>query len=188
MQCACGRCAVPLPFAGTCGACLRSAPAFDAAVAAFEYRFPVDRMVQRFKYRADLAMGRWLAHSLAAAVARGPRPDLLVPTPLTRRRLRERGFNQAAEIAKALGRELSLDVELRALSKLRDTPPQSGLHGRARRANLRSAFGCEVALGGIRVALVDDVITTGATARACAEALKRAGAARVDIWALARTP
>jgi ComF family protein len=185
---ACDRCAVPLPQAGTCGECLRHRPAFDEVVATFEYRFPVDRLVQRFKFSADLAAGHWLAMQLLARVGDQARPDWIVAPPLAAQRLRRRGFNQALEIAKTMGRRLGVPVALRGLRKLRDTDPQPGLSRRERRANLRGAFGCDLALSDAHVALVDDVVTTGATADAVARALKAAGAARVSVWAVARTP
>src|SRR5512140_3524599 len=99
---ACARCGLPLPSGGICGACLRDAPAFDGAVTAFAYGFPLDRLVQRFKYGGDLAIGGWLASALAQRVAHESRPQLLVAPPLTRARLRERGFNQALEVAKVV--------------------------------------------------------------------------------------
>src|SRR5688572_30571579 len=116
-DCACPRCALPMAREETCGACLRRPPPFDAAVAAFEYGFPVDRLVQRFKFAGDLAAGRWLAQRLAAAVR--TRPDLLVVAPLTAARLRTRGFNQALEIARVVGAATNARVEARALAKVR---------------------------------------------------------------------
>jgi ComF family protein len=184
----CERCAVPLPQAGLCGNCRAHAPAFDRALAVFEYRFPVDRLVQRFKYSADLACGRWLARELARSCALEPRPDLVFAPPLSRGRLRSRGFNQALELARHVGRQLGVRCVVRGLHKNFDTAPQPGLGRRARRAKLRGAFACTVALRGARVALVDDVMTTGATADALAAVLKRAGAAEVSVWAVARTP
>ena len=169
-----------------CGACLRRPPAFDASVAAFEYRFPVDRLVQRFKFAGDLAAGRWLAQRLAALV--GPQPDLLVVPPLTPARLRARGFNQALEIARVVGEVTGAPVAARALVKTRETAPQPGLGRDARQQNLRGAFHVACALDGSHVALVDDVMTTGATAAEIARVLKRAGARRVDVWVVARTP
>jgi len=171
-----------------CAAALPRAARLEAAVACYEYRFPVDRLVQRFKFAGDLAVGRWLSRQLAARVRAESKPALVIPMPLTPRRLRERGFNQAAQIARVVARSLRVPCALRALERTRDAPPQSKLGRRARRANLRGAFRCRVRLAGRRVALVDDVITTGATARAAAQALLRAGASRVDIWAIARTP
>jgi ComF family protein len=157
-------------------------------VAAFEYRFPVDRLVQRFKFGGDLAIGRWLALQLAQRAASEPRPDLLVPTPLASARLRSRGFNQALEIARVVARRHRLCLEARALARIRDTPPQHLLSRAARRRNLRGAFRCDTPVEGLRVAIVDDVVTTGATADALAGLLLRHGAREVAVWAVARTP
>jgi ComF family protein len=175
-------------MAGICGRCQRRAPAFDSALAVFEYRFPLDRLIQRFKFSADLAMGRWLALRLLDRVRREPLPDLLVAPPLTALRLRERGFNQAVEIAKLVGGKLGVRCALGGLAKVRETSPQPGLGRAQRRANLRRAFRCELALQGRHVALVDDVVTTGATADALSRVLKAAGADTVSVWAVARTP
>ena len=120
---ACERCAIPLAQAGICGECLRRAPSFDAALAAFEYRFPLDRLIQRFKYSGDLAAGRWLALELAGRVARCERPTLLVAPPLARSRMRERGFNQAVVIAKGVAGRLGIRHAPGALAKVRDTSP-----------------------------------------------------------------
>jgi len=171
--------------AETCGACLRRPPEFDAALAAFEYRFPVDRLVQRFKFAGDLAVGRWLAQRLAAIAC--PRPDLVVVPPLAPARLRTRGFNQALEIARVVGAATGAPVDARAIAKTRETSPQPGLGGRARRQNLRGAFGVVRPMAGLHVAIVDDVMTTGATLESAATALLQAGAARVDAWVVART-
>ena len=185
---ACARCAIPLPHAGICGECQRHPPSFDGAIAAFEYRFPLDRLIQRFKYSGDLAAGKWLALRLADRAAQCERPDLLVAPPVAHSRLRERGFNQAVVIAKELGKTLAIRHSLDAFSKVRDTSPQPGLGRRARLANLRDAFRCNVRLAGEHVAIIDDVMTTGATADTLSCALKTAGAARVSVWAIARTP
>jgi ComF family protein len=184
----CARCAVPLPAAGTCGQCLRHAPHFDDALAAFEYRFPLDRLVQRFKYAGDLAIGKWLASRLAERVRGAARPDLIVAVPLTSARLRGRGFNQAVIVAKTVAREIDANHAVNALARLRDTEPQPGLTRAERRANLRDAFACALRFDGEHVALVDDVVTTGATADEIARVLKRAGAGRVSVWSVARTP
>jgi len=184
----CEWCAAALAHAGICGQCQRRPPAYDAAVAAFEYRFPVDRVIHRFKYSADLAMGRWLALRLALRASEAARPELLVAPPLSAARLRERGFNQAIEIARTVGKRLGLRCAIAALEKVRDTAPQPGLTRRERRRNLRHAFRCRVRFSGEHVAIVDDVMTTGATADAIATILKAAGAGRVSVWAVARTP
>jgi ComF family protein len=186
---ACPRCALPMEAdETTCGSCLCHPPAFDAAHAAFEYRFPVDRVIQRFKFGGDLAAGRWLARQLARRVAAAPRPDVLVVPGLAPARLRARGFNQALEIARVVASLHGLRVDAHAIEKVRDTAPQPGLGGRERRANLRGAFRAARTFEGLHVALVDDVLTTGATADAVARVLKAAGARRVDAWVVARTP
>ena len=163
-------------------------PAFEAACAALAYRFPVDRAVQRFKFAGDFAAGRWLADELAAAARSAPRPDVLVVPALTRARLRERGFNQALELARAVGRTLDIRVDARAVVKSFDTDAQAGLGRERRLANLRGAFRIEGSFAGRHVAIVDDVMTTGATAEAIGSALRAAGAARVSVWVAARTP
>ena len=186
----CARCAIPLAsHAVYCGACMkRSRHAFDDALAVFEYGFPVDRMVQRFKYAGDLALGRWLAESLADAASRYPRPDVLVAPPLATRSLRRRGFNQALVLARRVARSLGVRCELAAIAKIRETLPQQGLDRRERLANLRGAFDCTLRLEGEHVVIVDDVITTGATADTLAGLLRAHGAGRVSAWAVARTP
>lgn len=184
----CARCALPLAHGGTCGECLRRPPAFDGAVAAFEYRFPIDRLLHRFKFGGDLAIGRWLGEQLAGRVRGIASPEVIVAPPLSPRALRERGFNQAVELAKCVGGALDVRVELAALRKVRETAPQRTLGRRSRQANLRGAFVCDLDVRDARVAIVDDVITTGATAGAVAAALRRAGAASVHVWAAARAP
>jgi ComF family protein len=187
---ACLRCALPLPRSKLfCGRCLgKRNPAVDDSIAAFEYRFPLDRLVLRFKLAADLAIGRALASRLAACVAGGDRPRRIVVPPLSSTRLRSRGFNQALEIAKVVARRLDLPCEPRAIMRLRETEAQRGLDRRRRLANLRGAFACARRFEGEHVAIVDDVVTTGATAETLARALKEAGAGRVSVWAVARTP
>jgi ComF family protein len=183
---ACTACAIPLPHEGLCGECLSRPFAFDDAAACFEYRFPLDRLVRRFKFAGDLAVGRWLALQLAGRVA-GAHPDLLVAPPLTRARLRARGFNQALELAKVVARRVGTRCDIAGLAKARETAPQLGLGRRERRANLRDAFRCDLRLEGKHVAIVDDVMTTGATMDAMAAVLKQCGAARVSAWSVART-
>jgi ComF family protein len=181
-------CALPLPGGGTCGACALRPPAFDASAACFEYRFPLDRLVQRFKYAANLALGSALARALADRLEDEPRVDVLVVPPLSAARLRERGFNQALEIARVVGRRLRVPVAREAIVRTRETEAQAALGRAARHANVRGAFACSAQLDGARVAIVDDVLTTGATLDAIAKALKSAGASQVAAWTLARAP
>jgi len=184
----CGRCAVPLATAGWCGDCIRNPPAYDDVVSAFDYRFPIDRLVARFKFSADLAAGAYLGSALARAVAPGTRPDLLVASPASAARLRERGFNPALVLARRVGRSLGLVVDAGALAKIRHTPPQSGLDRASRRRNLRGAFELRRSVEGMHVAVVDDVMTTGSTLAGLAGELREAGARRISGWVVARTP
>jgi ComF family protein len=187
---ACPRCAVPSPAGATCGRCLAHPPPFDAALAAGLYGFPLDRLVLALKHGADLSIAAALGTALArAARACGAvaRVDALVPMPLAVERQRARGMNQAREIAKALGRAAGLPLAS-GLLRVRHGAPQAALPWRERLRNVRGAFAAAAPFDGVRVALVDDVMTTGATAAAAAAALRRAGAARVEAWVVARTP
>ena len=173
-----------------CAACLRQPPPLDAAHAAFVYAFPLDRLLPRFKFHRDFAAGRLLSAAMATAFAPLPRPDALLPIPLHRARLRERGYDQALELARPLARALSLPLCQGLLLRARATTPQSRLHADDRQRNLRGAFvACRTDAPLPRhVALVDDVMTPGATLLAAAAALRRAGVARIDAWVAARVP
>lgn len=191
----CERCALRLPGStGLCGQCVRQPPPFDRAVAAFDYDYPWDGLLAAFKFRAALDLALPLAEQLRAAVeARpAPPPDLLLPTPLAAARLRERGHNQAWEIARRLARRLSVPARCDLLLRIKDTPHQLSLPQAGRAANVRGAFAVEPAgrgeLRGRTVAVVDDVMTTGATAAEMTRTLLQAGAAGVAVWVLARTP
>lgn len=187
---ACLRCALPLPTAApACGDCLQRAPLLREVHAALVYRFPVDRLLPRLKFRADLACGRLLSQLMLDAVASLPRPEALIPLPLHRARLRSRGYDQALELARPLSRALRIPMFDGVLSRSRVTAPQSLLDADARRRNLRGAFAVRSGthLPG-HVALIDDVMTTGATLEAAAKVLRRAGAMRIDAWVCARTP
>jgi ComF family protein len=185
----CPRCARPL--AGVkplpCGACLRRPPPFERVEAPFSYAAPVDHLIHAFKFRADLAAGRLLAQLLVGHVRRRSElPELLLPVPLHPARLGERGFNQAHELARLVGRKLAIPVAPTLLTRTRHTPPQHGLAAKARRANVRGAFALSRPLPARHVALIDDVFTTGQTATELARVLRRAGAERVEVWVLAR--
>jgi ComF family protein len=187
---ACLRCAAPLPAAdGVCGRCLRRPPPVAETRAAFLYRDPVDRLLPRLKFHRDLAAGRLLAGCMAAAFVGLPRPEALVAVPLHPARLRRRGYDQALELARPLAQALGVPLLHGALLRLRDTAAQSRLDAPARKRNLRRAFAVPTGaqLPG-HIALVDDVMTTGATLHAAAAALRRAGVARVDAWICVRVP
>lgn len=188
----CPVCALPTPLGEVCGACLRHPPAFAATQAVFSYDFPLDALVQHLKYGGELALARFFANRLLATLqARrsqaSTRPDLIVPMPLHPERLKRRGFNQAAEIARHLGRGLEMDVALDQVFRQRNTPPQVALKLADRQKNLRGAFACRGDFAGRRVALLDDVMTSGASLNALAECVKKAGASEVETWVIART-
>lgn len=187
---ACPRCALPLPQSEpVCGECLRRPPPLARAHAACVYGFPFDRLVPRFKFHHDLAAGRLMAELLGESLADLARPQAIVPIPLHASRLRKRGYDQALELAKPVARELGIPLLADALLRVRPTSPQSELDAEARQRNLRHAFAARpgVALPG-HVALIDDVMTTGATLNAAAKVLLRAGVTRVDAWVCARVP
>lgn len=191
LGCDCALCLGRSPGALVCSGCERDlapAPPEPGVIAAFQYAFPLDRLVRRFKFSADLAAGQWLAERLADRVAAAPRPSLLVAPPLAPSRLRGRGFNQALEVAKTVGRRHAIAVDRHGLSRSEGVAPQLGLTRAQRLANLQDAFTCRLDLAGRDVAVVDDVLTTGATFEALAQVLRRHGAGDVQAWVIARTP
>ena len=183
---ACPQCGIASPGALVCGDCLSDPPAYDAALTVFTYRFPLDQLIHSFKYASNLTLADFFARKLASCVRDHPMPHALVAMPLARRRLAERGFNQALLIADNAAQRLSLPIERTALVRIRETLPQSGLPWKERRANVKGAFACATDLKGRHIALVDDVMTTGATLNEAAKVLKMQGAARVTAWVIAR--
>jgi ComF family protein len=182
----CPRCALASPAGAVCGRCLTRPPPYDATVAALAYRFPADVLVQALKFRGELALAPLLAR-LIGGRASAVGVDLLMPVPLSRQRLRARGYNQALEIARHVAAATGLRLAPQACRRVRDTSAQMELPLAEREANVRGAFECPRLLGGATIAVVDDVMTTGATLGEVAAALKRAGAARVLNWVVART-
>ena len=179
----CPRCALPAPRGETCGRCLAAPPRYDATVAALAYAFPADALVHSLKFRGELALAPLLALLLKEKISlQGV--DCVIPVPLSRRRLKERGYNQSAEIARHLGHAKLL---VSACERSRDTAPQLELPFDERRRNVRGCFISRESLDGASVAVVDDVMTTGATLEEMAATLKRAGAVRVVNWVVART-
>ena len=186
---ACGRCALPLPVpAPYCGACRHRPPPFDGCQAVFRYDFPLDRLLPRLKFHGDLACGRLLAGLCAGSLAAAPRPQLLLPVPLHAGRLRQRGYDQALELARPLARALDLPLCAERLQRRRATGPQTELGAGARRRNVRDAFQLRPGPLPAHVVVFDDVMTTGATLAECCRLLRRAGVARVEAWAVARAP
>jgi len=189
-QSCCARCALPLATpAALCGECQRRPPTWDAAWAPFRYGWPLDRLESRFKFGADLAAGRVLSGMWRRETCPMALPQQILTVPLHRSRLRQRGYNQVLELARPLARELRLPLCVDALQRVRCTEAQTELDAVGRRRNVRGAFALrEGAALAPHVAVIDDVMTTGATLAECARVLKRAGVQRVDVWALARAP
>lgn len=186
----CTRCALPLEVpAPLCGRCLKREPPWDAAWAPFRYEWPLAQLESRFKFGGDLAAGRALSLLWMASPRSGELPQAIVPVPLHRARLRQRGYNQALELAKPLALALDIPILRDALKRTRATGAQTELTAVQRRRNVRGAFVADIdaTLPG-HIAVLDDVFTTGATLMECVRVLKRAGIPRVDAWALARAP
>ncbi|HEX8482107.1 MAG TPA: ComF family protein [Allosphingosinicella sp.] len=190
----CARCGLPFAFdsgeSAQCGRCLADPPPFDRLRAAVAYGEVSRRAALKLKYSGRLGLAETLAHFMLRHVRAGEGDALLVPVPLHRWRIWRRGYNQAALIASALGRRSGLQVELGLLNRTRATPPLKGLGRRERALAVRGAFRVPAvarpSVAGRHLLLVDDVYTSGATASACARALKRAGAASVGILCWAR--
>lgn len=192
-----------------CGECITHPPAFDQCIASLRYEFPISTLINRFKHQghfcnskvlADLLLDR-LSSSQSAQLKTteldlekqntpkiNKKPDLIVPVPLHWRRQFIRGFNQSQWLANYLGRQLHISVDNKLLTRTRNTPPQQHLRRKQRQKNLKGAFQVKRPLEGQHIAIIDDVVTTGSTVSELSRLLKKAGASRVDIWCLARTP
>lgn len=200
----CRKCALPLQKITTsvsttaasgvllCGKCIATQPPFERAIVPFLYRPPIDYMIKRLKFSADLKYARITAGLVAAHIDRTldptELPDLLIPMPIHARRTIDRGFNQAEQIARYLRSDLALSIDRLAVTRTTELPAQSGLNARQRELNMRNAFEVNADLSGKSVAMIDDVVTTGATARSLARRLRKAGAKNISLWAIARTP
>ncbi len=190
-------CALPTLDGRLCGACLHRPRPFAATVAALIYTFPVDRLLHTLKYRGQLPLADWAAGQLVHGLRRSwtkhttmstaaPPVDCIVALPLAPARQSERGFNQAQEIARRVAGDLGVPM-LDLLSRSGAARPQAELAWSERVRNVRGAFRCRETMNGLRVALIDDVMTTGASLAEAARALRRAGAASVECWVVART-
>lgn len=191
---ACPRCAYPLPSnpqgPTICGTCQRQPPHQDASHIPFLYQDTLPFLVVGAKYSGRLNLARLLGLCLAQSLRQKGinQPDLIIPVPLHLQRLRERGYNQALEIARALSRELTIPVDPGLCIRVRATRPQVGLESKDRQRNVLGAFGVTRPISVGHIAIVDDVVTTGSTATEVARVLREAGAAYIDLWAVARTP
>ncbi len=184
----CPICARPVSTEGACGCCLLRRPVYDKARVPFVYAFPVDRMIQRLKYNGILSHARLLGELVGHALGRTDgRPEAIAPVPPHPRRLRQRGFDQVIEIARFVAALTRVPLVSGLCVRLLDTPPLWPLGAQERRRILTGAFECRVRPPE-RVAVFDDILTTGSTADAMASALRSAGAREVEVWAVARSP
>ncbi len=178
-------CALPAGTREVCADCLKHPPQFDSVLAAAVYEYPLDSMIQAFKYGGDITLARPLAAILAERIQCDRLPDVIMPMPLSLKKERDRGFNQAMEIARQLPEALRRLVRA-DLERVIHTPAQAGLPLEERRRNVSRAFRSRETVRGKRVAILDDVMTSGATLDAAAGALKAAGAVEVHGWIIAR--
>lgn len=185
----CAICGMPLTRANgaTCGKCLTQPPAFDALTSPLAYEDSVRYLIHGLKYRRQMANARLIGSLLSASLRdRHTLPQAILPVPLHRSRLQQRGFNQALEIARHLSRDLGIPIASFDCQRTRATPMQSGLTASERRRNIRGAFACGSNLNLRHIAIVDDVVTTGATVEELARTLKKSGVEQIEVWAGAR--
>ncbi len=171
-----------------CGTCQKQPPHFDQTYAGFDYTTPIDHFIKRLKYSKQLEfariLGEMFSHRLASTET--PIPETVIPVPLHKERLRERGFNQSLEIARSVAKQLGIAIDYKSVGRVKPTPPQTELPFKKRRANVRNAFKIIKSIKGQHVAIIDDVMTTGSTADELARCLKQSGVRRVDVWTVAR--
>ena len=188
---ACARCAEPISISNAvealCGRCQTQPPSFERCMAMFSYQSPADHLLQALKFNGDLHMARILGNLMSNWITQlmDVKPEVLVPVPLHNRRLRERGFNQALELARPIARQLDLPMELHSCIRIKTTSPQSDLTRKERKKNVKNAFEVLKPVSG-HIAIIGDVMTTGSTAHELASTLLEAGASNVDVWVCAR--
>lgn len=183
----CPRCAQPTPSGEICGHCLKKPPLFTRTIAAYRYQYPVDRLIQAIKYHEQLSLAQILSMKLLQRIDKTCLPDCIIAMPLHPDKLKHRGFNQAQLIAAPIARALGIPLLSTACQRQRDTPSQTSLPWKARCKNMRGAFGCNADFSAKHIALVDDVMTTGASLNALASAAKKQGAREISAWVVART-
>lgn len=186
----CRRCAVPLPpgLVGVCGSCQAREPSFDTCYSPYRYGPPLDYLIKRLKFHQDLAVAELLGSLFSQFLhnAAIEQPDVILPVPLHARRLAERGFNQSLEIGRVISRTLVCPVNYKLARRVRETEPQSLLPAGRRSENIRGAFAVPAQIHSKHIAILDDVMTSGATVNELARVLRKAGAKKVDVWVLAR--
>lgn len=191
---ACRLCAIALPsgaYALTCGPCLQQTRPFDAAYALFDYQAPIDRLLLELKFNQALVNARVLGELMAEKMLTSwyntkPLPEVIIPVSLHPARLKERGYNQAAEIARPIANFYQLPINIQACQRIKPTAPQAMLPANERENNVKQAFKTQTRFDGQYIAVIDDVMTTGHTMHEFCQLLKDAGARRIDVWCCAR--
>lgn len=170
-----------------CGRCISTPPAFDETYAPFVYQAEIRHLVTKLKFAGHTKNARLLGLLLADHLKQSAQlPELIIPVPLYKTRYRERGFNQALEIGRTVGKALNIPLDITSCQRTHDTPHQIGLTALQRRKNLEKAFTLIKPIKAQHVAILDDVMTTGSTVHEIASLLKKAGVERVDVWVCAR--
>ncbi len=185
----CRQCGLPVSRkdALICGACLKNPPYFDETVALWHYQTPIQALISTLKFRGKIPIGRLLGRMMANSLrAQEAMPEVIIPVPLHPIRYRQRGFNQAAEIARPIAAILNIPMNMRLCHRALPTQSQTHLNAKARRKNMKKAFQVKGVLKYKHIAIVDDVMTTGTTANELAKTLKQHGAEKVEIWVSAR--
>jgi ComF family protein len=178
-----------------CGNCLNATPSFDATQALFTYDYPLNRLLQHYKYQASLQLANtfaalWLdkqSSTISNAQDEKYVIDLIIPMPMHNERLKQRGFNQALEIARLISKHTQIKLDYTSCQRTKLTPPQASLPLKERIKNIHGVFQCNKNMQGLNIAMVDDVMTTGASLNELAKTLKQAGATHVECWVIART-
>tara|TARA_R110000868_G_scaffold8205_9_gene42826 strand:+ start:3885 stop:4490 length:606 start_codon:yes stop_codon:yes gene_type:complete len=188
---ACSRCALPLetPHNTVCGSCQQYPPPFDMTHTLFHYHDPINQLVSDFKFQKKLVNGKLFSDLLGLKLAshyKTEKPDVIIPIPLHKTRLRERGFNQALELAKPIAKQLAIPLDYKSCVRVKATERQSDIPAKQRKGNVRNAFEVKDGFMPQYVAVVDDVITTGSTVKEFCKTLKQAGVERIDVWSVCR--
>ncbi len=186
----CQRCSLPLPEGAPslCGKCLRNPPPYRRCYCTFTYQYPIDRLILEFKENRKLLIGKLLATLMIDSLPLDHAvPDLIIPVPLHKAALRQRGFNQSMEIAEVLSDQWRVPIDNRGCRRILRTQAQKSLPLKQRQQNVRGAFSADRSYRGLRVAIVDDVITTGSTVNELARLITERGAAAIHVFCIART-
>lgn len=183
----CQICGLPQVESGICGQCLANRPRFTSCRALFRYQEPIDKLITQLKFNNQLHIAKLFASLLVETFDTSkPTPELLIPVPLHRKRQRQRGFNQALEIARPVSKALQIPIDIHSCIRVKSTQAQSELPAKKRRYNIKNAFQICHDIGAKHVAIIDDVVTTGSTVNELSKNLKQRGVKCIEIWCLAR--